>query len=200
MTESHILPSKLQRTAVFYSAILLLLLVLGSNGQACSQTTGCAPPLGRFTTGRVINVTAGYQGDPLICEADLNTAGCLNDGDYTTSWSSLRLESSTSKLVFVTLDFPQSVTIENAYVWYPQFTPLIAFVLERSTDFGQTWTAYRYYASNCLNTFAKNATTILSPPPNTTEAVCLETVWSTVQQNRVSYGGIAICYIAWYLF
>lgn len=186
MTDSRILYSSRQRTDVFYSAFLVLLLAAGSSGQTCSQTTECAPPLGRLTTGRVISVTSGNQGDPLICNADLNTAGCLNDGDYNTFWSSSQFLLS-GTFVFVTLDLPQSFTIENVSVSLPQITVLRAFVLERSTDFGQTWTAYRYYASNCLNTFAKNATNIFSPPPNTAEAICLETIWGTVQQNRVSY-------------
>lgn len=165
--------------------LVLILLAAGSNGQTCSQTAGCAPPLGDLTTGRAINVTSGYQGDPLICSAALNTAGCLNDGNHATSWSSTQFLTPDKQLVFVTLNFPQSVSIENTSVWFPQFTALRAFVLERSDDFGQTWTAYRYYASNCLGTFAKNATVVFSPPPNTTEAICVE-VWSTLQPNRVS--------------
>lgn len=185
MTGSVILRFRRQRTDVFYLATLALLLAVGSNGQTCSPTAGCAPPLGDLTTGRVINVTSGYQGNPLICTAALHTAGCLNDGDYTTSWSSAQFLSP-GTLVFVTLNFPQTVTIENTSVWLPQFTVLRAFVLERSNDFGQTWTAYRYYASNCLATFAKNATGVFSPPSNTTEAICVE-VWSMFQQNRVSY-------------
>eukprot|EP00731_Ephydatia_muelleri_P018689 Em0011g729a len=185
MTGSVILRFRRQRTDVFYLATLALLLAVGSNGQTCSPTAGCAPPLGDLTTGRVINVTSGYQGNPLICTAALHTAGCLNDGDYTTSWSSAQFLSP-GTLVFVTLNFPQTVTIENTSVWLPQFTVLRAFVLERSNDFGQTWTAYRYYASNCLATFAKNATGVFSPPSNTTEAICVE-VWSMFQQNRADF-------------
>lgn len=185
MSGNNLLHSKRQKTDVFYAAIILLVLALRSSGLTCSQTTGCAPPLENLATGRVINVTSGIQG--FQCDNSVHTSGCLNDGDYTTWWSS---DYFVSTVVYVTLNFAQSVTVENTSVWFPQFSRLAAFVLERSVDFGRNWTAYRYYSTNCLNTFGKNATSIFSIPRNTTDAICLELPWSTATSSRVSHVAI----------
>ena len=162
----------------------MLVLAVPSGGQKCSQSTGCAPPLGNLATGRVINVTSGNQDPSLGCSS--YSSGCINDGDYASWWSS-DIFLPTDTVGYITLNFPQSVTFENMSIWMPKFTELTAFVLERSTDFGRSWTAYRYYATNCLYTFGKNATSIFSPPPNANDAICLELPWSTKESSRVSY-------------
>ena len=167
------------------SVFLVLLLPLHSSA-GCTDAVGCWPPLGNLAVGRSISATT--DGVP-YCSESGQPSDCLNDGKSSTQWQYKPPESTNGaqRPVYLTLSFRQHVVLENMSVWWPQFISPRAFILERSVDFGQKWTAYRYYATNCRNIFGKSATPPFSSPSNTVDAICVEEPWSMIEQNRVSY-------------
>lgn len=170
-----------------HAVILLLSLPLHAKA-GCTDGTGCWPPLGNLALGRTISATTtGSQGDVFYCSESSQSSNCLNDGKSSTLWQSKTFESTDSPgPVYLTLSFKQYVVFENMSVWWPQFISPRAFMLERSIDFGQKWTAYRYYSTNCRNIFGMAAFPPFSLPSSTVEAICVEEPWSLIEPNRVS--------------
>ena len=169
------------------TSVLLLFLPLHASA-GCTDAAGCWPPLGNLANGRTISATtSGSQGEIFSCSESSQPSDCLNDGKSSTQWQTKPIGSTGFQgPVYLTLSFKQYVVIENMSVWWPQFISPRAFILERSTDFGQKWSAYRYYSTNCYNIFGKTATPPFSSPPNAVDAICVEEPWSVVEQNRVS--------------
>ena len=157
------------------------LLILPSCFSAQCSDGGCFPPVGDLTIGR--NVMTESQCSDTYCTPDNGTtANCssytstlINDDEAFTHWVSA---------VGSELELPQIIQIEledsmlfysTEIVWQSP-TPA-AVVLERSTDFGETWIPYRYWADDCMESFGLNASTTLDGFGGE-EAICTQ-----LQQN-----------------
>ena len=164
----------------------LLLLTVSVKGQ-CNNTAGCFPPVGNIALYR--NVTASStrgengatqftvfgddgSGSLMDCSADdpslAYPASNINDNNLTTSWQS---ETNVTN-VTVQLDLEGPMLFESLRIVWSTPRPS-AMIIERSSDYGMNWTAYRFYATGCVVFF--NMTPINITPDaifNFTDAVC----------------------------
>lgn len=71
------------------------------------------------------------------------------------------------------LDFEGPVFFRDMTLVWQSVHP-VAMVLERSCDYGETWSVYRYYALNCQVAFMLEDTFIddNTPPFNGTAPIC----------------------------
>lgn len=94
----------------------------------------------------------------------------INDGDETTWWQS---ETGATNATIV-IDFEAPVLFESTVITFRSPRPQ-SMVLERSSDYGQTWLPYRFYSASCRETFSVEVYNRFTQgmPPNSTEAVCL---------------------------
>ena len=165
------------------TSLFLLVKVLGQ----CDNSAGCFPPTGNIALFRNISTssTCGENGTTVFtpaltgsgmqfCSADDPTvaypASNINDNDTTTAWQS---DTGVTN-VTVQLDLEGPMLFESLTIIWSTPRPS-AMIIERSSDFGNTWVPYRFFATSCLNFFMINATMIM---PDTildsTEAVCTE--------------------------
>ena len=166
------------------AAALLLLTVRGIYGQ-CNNTAGCFPAIGNIALHRNITATSTcgengitefttfFEGSGLMeCSSGdpslAYPASNINDNDLSTSWQSeINVTNVTIQLYLEGLMLFDSLTI----VWN---TPRpSAMIIERSSDFGENWIPYRYYATECGSFFMLDNTVISSDTilPST-DAVC----------------------------
>lgn len=172
------------------SILALLTLVLTSITAAtaqetCTNSTGCYPAVGNLALGRTILVnstcTPGVLFCPLflgtdcaLCSAERNSGSSLNDNDNSTFWVSDIGRS--VQQVALQLDFEAPVFFQGmTMVW--QATRPIAMTLERSCDYGETWSVYRYYAVDCALSFMMEDTFVGVgvEPFNGTTPICTST-------------------------
>ena len=165
-------------------AILTLLLFLQpplSHAQ-CDTTIGCFPPLGNLALKRTIHTDSQcFEGESFclpdttdcsnVCSSN-HSVDSINDGNNGTAWiSSIGSARSNATLQ---LDFQEPVLFHEMAMLWKSVRPR-AMVLERSSDRGNTWEAYRYYSSSCLGYFELPPTnTLPSVQFLTTEAICTE--------------------------
>lgn len=144
-------------------ALILILSLNGASGQQeptpCSLGGGCFPPIGNLALGRTIQVNSTCMARELLCPFFLlssdciqcspegtNSASRLNDNDNSTFWVS-EIGASTRQ-VALRLDFEGPVLFRDMTLVWQSVRPA-AMTLERSCDYGETWSVYRYYALSC---------------------------------------------------
>ena len=163
----------------------LLLLVVKVKGQ-CNDTAGCFPAVGNIALHRNVTVssTCGENGSTqftgfdtgsgalMECSADnlslAYPASNINDGDLNTSWQS----DTNVTDVIVQLDLEGPMLFDSLRIVWSAPRPS-AMIIERSSDFGENWIPYRFFATSCENFFMLDST-IIRPDEifNSTEAVC----------------------------
>jgi hypothetical protein len=155
---------------------------------SCSTAKGCFPPVDNIAFGRAAsaNSTCGnpakifeIPGDITdICNASeaskSHPASLVNDNSLSSWWQAEEYIS------FVTLElkFSYAMRLEKSSLTFRSFLPK-RMILEKSSDYGLTWTAYQYYAEFCLNSpdglfQGLKLRDRSSLPNNSTEAFCLE--------------------------
>lgn len=169
---------------------LVLLFATASSQQTCTDSAGCFPPIGNLALGRTIQTNSSCTENQLFCPLFLaspcslctaNSSRNLNDNDNSTLWVS---EIGPSvKEVSLMLVFERPVLFQGMTMVWQSVRP-IAMALERSCDYGQTWSVYRYYALNCQVSFMMEDTFINdnTPPFNGTAAIC-----TSVQSELFSF-------------
>ena len=167
----------------------LLMVAIRVKGQ-CNSTVGCFPAIGNIALYRNVtaNSTCGENGDESFAELPYDGSGSLmvcsadnpslayppsniNDGNLTTSWQS---EINVTDDVTVQLNLEGPMLFESLIIVWSTPRPS-AMVIERSSDFGSGWSAYRYFATSCEN-FFNMSSEIITPDKlfNSTEPVCTE--------------------------
>lgn len=169
------------------ATVILLFLLVRVFGQ-CDNSAGCFPPTGNIALFRNISTssTCGENGTTFftqfgdvgsgvrMCLSDdpaaAYPASNINDNDTTTAWQSENGDMN----VTVQLDLEGPMLLESMRVIWSTPRPSV-MIIERSSDFGNRWVPYRYFATDCENAFMLNAT-FLSPDTmlSSTEAVCSE--------------------------
>lgn len=164
----------------------LLLLVIRINGQ-CDDTAGCFPATGNIALYRNVTATStcgengttqftnfGDVGSGLMeCSADdpslAYPASNINDNNLDTSWQS-EIDATN---VTVQLDLEGPMLFESLTIVWSTPRPS-AMIIERSSDFGDTWIPYRFYATNCNNSFFMLDSVVITPDTIllSTDAVC----------------------------
>ena len=168
---------------------VLLMVAIRVKGQ-CNSTTGCFPAIGNIALYRNItaNSTCGENGEEIfseipydgsgslmVCSADNHTlaypASNINDNNLTTSWQS---EINVADDVIVQLDLEGPMLFDSLIIVWSTPRPS-AMVIERSSDFGSSWSAYRYFATSC-ESFVNMSSEIITFDTvfNSTEPVCTE--------------------------
>ena len=175
--------------ALVWLLFLASLLILPSCFSAQCSDGGCFPPVGDLTIGR--NVMTESQCSNTYCtpnngmtvDCSSYTSTLINNDDAFTHWVSA---------VGSELELPQTIQIdlEDSMLFYSteivwQSPTPAAVVLERSTDFGETWIPYRYWADDCVESFGLNASITLDGFGGE-EAICTQ-----LQQNFLS--GTKVC-------
>jgi len=171
---------------VEFAIVILLSLLVRVFGQ-CDNSAGCFPPTGNIALFRNISTssTCGENGTTFfapfgagsgmqICSADnpavAYPASNINDNDTTTAWQS---DTGVTN-VTVQLDLEGPMLFESMTIIWSTPRPT-AMIIERSSDFGDSWVPYRYYSTSCENFFMINAT-LITPDTilTSTEAVCTQ--------------------------
>jgi len=166
--------------SVFIALILGLLLATCSAQQACTDAEGCFPPIGNLAVGRTIFTNSSCTEGELLCPLFLvmpctlctaNSSYFLNDGNNSTFWASQ--VGPGVKEVALRLDFERPVLFQDSTLVWMSVRP-IAMTLERSCDFGATWSVYRYYSLDCDFYFNMPDTHISSATPtlSSTTPIC----------------------------
>lgn len=201
--QSHINSSALHHFSTVPSILLALLVLLISlvpspataQVQTCTNSAGCFPPTGNLALGRTIRVNSTCMQGQLFCTLltfpsdctvcspeDAHSASSLNDNDNSTFWvSEIGMG---VQLVTLNLDFEGPVHFQDMTLVWQSVRP-IAMTLERSCDYGETWSVYRYYAVNCAESFMVVDTYVAEgiQPFNGTTPVC-----TSVQTELFSIG------------
>ena len=149
----------------------------------CSDSVGCFPPPGNLATGRTVHATSQCTDGDFFCIPDTsdcsntcsstsNSPASINDGNTGTAWIS-SIGSGDSPNVTLRLDFQEPVLFEAMTMLWKSPRPQ-SMVLERSSDRGLTWEAYRYYSSSCVTVFGLDPPVIF-PGITGTEAICTQT-------------------------
>ena len=160
--------------------ILALMLAVCLAQQACTDTDGCFPPVGNLALGRTVSTNSSCTEGELLCPLFLvtpcvlcpaNSSQFVNDGDNSTFWASQ--VGSGVKEVGLRLDFESPVLFQDTVLVWKSVRP-IAMMLERSCDYGATWSVYRYYALDCSFYFGMPDTHINSATPTfgSTAPIC----------------------------
>ena len=182
----HLLRLQRSRQMTLLSNTLLLVclffLILPSASHAqCSSTLGCFPPLGNLATGRTVQTDSECSsGDQYCiyntadcsntCDSSLNSIASINDGNNGTAWISTIGPNSTD--VTLQLDFESPVMFDSMSMLWESVRPQ-SMVLERSSDGGTTWLAYRFYSASCQTTFAEMpVATFPGVEFTSTDAIC----------------------------
>jgi hypothetical protein len=172
---------------------LVLFAFLCENAAAdCSRSKGCFPAVGNIAFGRNItaNSTCGHPprlfafsnaGEEVVqtCNASdpakSHPPDNANDNDSSSYWVAERYES----FVTVRLNFEYAMRLESSILTFRSFRPNRA-VLEKSSDFGETWQPYQYYSLVCNNLVKDGLFHNLTAkkrgefPTDSTEAFCIE--------------------------
>ena len=170
--------------------LVLLLATSSSAQQSCTDSAGCFPPIGNLAIARTIVTNSSCMEGELLCPLFLltpcqlcaaNSSQNLNDGNNGTFWASQI--GPEVKEVGLRLDFERPVHFQDMTMVWMSVRP-IAMTLERSCDYGETWSVYRYYALNCPFYFNVPDTHISSatPPFTSTAPIC-----TSVQSELFSF-------------
>lgn len=101
-----------------------------------------------------------------MCKAEsAHSAESLNDNDDSTFWVS-EIGTNVSE-VSLSLDFEAPVLFQGTTLVWKSTRP-VAMTLERSCDYGETWSVYRYYALSCSLSFMMEDTFNVDPSLGTT--------------------------------
>ena len=187
------------RPTIKMTSILVLLnffvlcLETASAQQNCTNSLGCFPPIGNLALGRTIHASSTCMENDSFClflgsecsvcsPDEEHSARSINDNDNFTFWVS-EIDPS-SREVSLQLDFEGPVLFQGMAMVWESIRPS-AMVLERSCDYGQTWSVYRYYALNCAAAFMMIDTYVGANilPFNGTTPVC-----TSVQTELFSFG------------
>ena len=194
------------------SLVVLTLTTLTFTTAVCPASRGCFPPVGNIAFGR----TAGANstcGDPArvfeivtstdnvidICNASRaaksHQASFVNDNDTATWWQAEEYT------FFVTLQFNFSfpMRLEKSTLTFRSFRPN-RMILEKSSDYGLTWTTYQYYSPICLGMLIPdglfqrlNESSRKSLPSNSTEAFCV--VEDSTPNNPDQFGTVSYLHL-----
>lgn len=136
---------------IFFTIIGTTLLISNAN----SQCINCS---GDLSHGRPLqvssNCTTEYcsfdDGNITLCTNSTNIAA-INDNNVDTSW----ISSTGPDLVLpvtIQLNLESAMTFYDLSIIWSSPTPS-GMILERSTDYGITWSPYRYWSIDCNNEF-----------------------------------------------
>jgi hypothetical protein len=170
-----------------YAIFIVALFLFGAADALC--TDGCRTPIGDLTVGRMIEVNSQCV-DDMTCDGMMMTA-CENqsatmitDDDLNSFWVSERGFDLTLPVI-LQLDLESEMEFHNMTIYWKSFTPS-SMVLERSSDYGNTWTTYRYWSTDCLNDFQL-------PPAmvdgifQTQDAVCTSSQLSNESETQMTF-------------
>ncbi len=178
-TERHISLSSSHLKLLFL--IVISLLTSASAQQTCTNSDGCFPPVGNLALGRPIRVNSTCMNNELFCllltsdcmqcSEALHSTSSLNDNDNSTFWVS-DIGTGTRQ-VALQLDFERAVSFQDMTLVWQSVRPYV-MTLERSCDFGETWSVYRYYAADCALAFMMEHTSVGNgvQPFNGTTPIC----------------------------
>ena len=151
----------------FWTLLLTIVCLVNSSVAQCTGSAGCVPEAGDLAFGRVVTATSSCVGNEFclpgqsecsLCDSqDLHNIKSINDDDPDTYWVSNNTESG----VMLQVDFEAPMSFYNMEMTWVSLRPR-SMVLEYSTDFGQSWWIYRYYAADCQMSFMEN-NTIITP-------------------------------------
>ena len=159
----------------------------------CPRSRGCFPAVANIAFGR--NITANSTcGDPPgvfeiprtekdvleICNASdpakSHPPRNANDNDSVSFW----LAEEYVFFVTLQLNFEYSMRLESSILTFRSFRPN-RMVLEKSSDFGETWQPYQYYSPTCNEILIRDGLfqgltrkQRGGLPTNSTEAFCIE--------------------------
>lgn len=162
-------------------AILAFLLVLYPPVSHSQCIEDCFPPIGNLATGRTVQTNSQCSaGDSFCihgtsdcnntCNPSLYSIASINDGNNGTAWISTIGPNGTQTTL--QLDFEAPILFYSMNMLWKSTRPR-SMVLERSSDNGFNWEAYRYYSSSCLSDFAlMPEEAIPGTNFNSTDAIC----------------------------
>ena len=160
--------------------------LIGGATAVCPANVGCFSPVGDLHRFRNFSASSTCGDPPSIFCVFQDNEPCtlcssadpalshdvrfLNDGDATTWWQS----DTGATNATIAIDFEAPVLFESTVLTFRSPRPQ-SMVLERSTDYGETWLPYRFYSASCRETFNVEEYSRFSQgmPPNSTEAICL---------------------------
>ena len=157
------------------------LLILPSCSSAQCSDVGCFPPVGDLTIGRNVIIESQCSStycspdDGMVADCSSYTSTRINDDDAFTHWVSA-VGSELELPETIQIDLEDSMLFYSTEIVWQSPTPA-AVVLERSTDFGETWIPYRYWADDCMESFGLDASVTLDGFTDE-EAICTQ-----LQQN-----------------
>ena len=162
-----------------YSCVCVAALALVYTAVAlCPANEECVTELGNIA--RYRNITTNSTCGRDFCEESLctdcsNTTSYhgidnINDGRNDTWWESDR----GAMNIIIQIDLEAPMIFDSTLILWQSSRPM-SMVIERSSDFGQTWIPYRFFSSQCSATFGvpEYLRFLQGMPPNTTEAICL---------------------------
>lgn len=177
LSQRHRRQTLLSNTLAIF-ALLLIIYPTVSHTQ-CSED--CIPPIGNLAIGRTVQTNSECSADDSFCihgtldcnntcNPSIHSIASINDGNNGTAWISTVGPNGTQTTL--QLDFEAPILFYSMNMLWKSTRPR-SMVLERSSDNGSNWEAYRYYSSSCLNDFA------LMPQEaipgvifNSTDAIC----------------------------
>lgn len=180
---NHFIPSSSYLDLkLLFLVLISLLTCTASAQQTCTDSDACFPPVGNLAIGRSISVNSTCANNDLYCpffltspctqcSETVHSPSSLNDDNNATFWVSEIGRNTTQ--VALQLDFEGTVTFQDMTLVWQSVRPYV-MTLERSCDFGETWSVYRYYALDCAVAFMMEHTDVGNgvPPFNGTTPVC----------------------------
>ena len=155
----------------------------------CNSSISCYPTPGNLLLGRTVQVSSECLDQ--ICPDGVNLTACenasakfINDGNTATYWVS-QIQSNLTLPVILQVNLKAAMTFYDMSLLWESSTPY-SMVLERSNDFGITWTPYRFWSYNCLGSFGLIPSSVLNAPFQTQDAICTDMQLSDQSGAEVS--------------
>ncbi|XP_071953444.1 uncharacterized protein, partial [Antedon mediterranea] len=110
-----------------------------------------------------------------------------NEGEDTTTWSS-KIWSSTSTIpeVIITVDLEKDHSLEDDLTITFRSELPEAMILEKSSDYGETWNTLQFYSTDCFKDFSVNESSRSSDVQKTTDVLCVNPFQNQID-NGVQY-------------
>eukprot|EP00118_Oscarella_pearsei_P018573 m.191017 g.191017 ORF g.191017 m.191017 type:complete len:2470 (+) comp39439_c2_seq19:33-7442(+) len=184
-----------------FSLTILIAFLAKKSTSDCSDTTGwCFPSTENVAQMFTATSTCGNprtlhcppedqsNSDPcFFCDATMAVNTSFHpeelavDRNFSTFWQSATKDTELIDIVTVQVNLSGSFQLEKSVVTFHTYRPL-RMILEKSNDYGATWTALQYYAPNCgvasgADSNFSNVSTIpdsdLPNEDNNTQAFCI---------------------------
>ena len=195
------------------SLAVVMIIWIQLTAAECPTSRGCFPSVGNIAFGRTAfaNSTCGDPAKAFqtpgtgidlidICNAShaakSHPANLVNDNNTATWWQAEEY----TFFVTVQLNFSFPMRLEKSTLTFRSFRPN-RMILEKSSDYGLTWTAYQYYSPVCLVFLIPdglfqglNESNRKSLRSDSTEAFCLAE--DSIPNNPDQFGTVSTVHFA----